>query len=86
MRRSATVRARLASRQGRLSTEYLGCLDRVDEPRSAASFVLPVPQSRCCCQRVGPALRVLTGEARNCIRERNAAVGATPIAAVVVCL
>lgn len=63
-----------------------GLLDLVGAPRSAASFVLPVPQSRCCCQRVGLVLRVLTGEARNCIRERNAAVDATPIAAVVVCL
>ena len=86
MWRSATVRARLASRQGRLSTEYLGCLDRVDAPRSTTSFVLLVPQSRCCCQRVGPALRVLASEARNCIRERNAAVDATPIAALVICL
>ena len=63
MRRSATVRARLASRQGRLSTEYLGCLDRVDAPRSAASFVLPVAAvSMLLPARIGPALRVLTGE------------------------
>jgi hypothetical protein len=85
MRRSATVRARLAPRQGGLSTEYLGCLDRSTHLVQRC-HLSSLPQSRCCCQRVGPALRVLTDEARNCIRERNAAVDVTPIAAVVVCL
>lgn len=85
MRRSAMVRALGVTT--RPSVHRISGLFGLD---SRTSFSGVICSARAAVSMLLPARRTGSsrsyGRVRNCIRERNAAVNATPIAAVVVCL